>query len=76
MSGFASRFLAVAADTSGGDSLRLLGRRQKKGAHGGNMLSPVLNIPPEEVIPLETRRLGLGSDTFKEVVLGREALTT
>jgi len=28
------------------------------------------NIPPEEVIPLETLRLGLRGDTFKEVLLG------
>jgi phosphosulfolactate synthase len=27
------------------------------------------NIPPEEVIPLETLRLGLRSDTFKEILL-------
>jgi phosphosulfolactate synthase len=27
------------------------------------------NIPPEEVIPLETLRLGLRSDTLKEVLL-------
>src|SRR5438105_6230245 len=30
------------------------------------------NIPPEEVIPLETLRLGLRSDTLKEVLLGGE----
>ena len=28
------------------------------------------NIPPEEVIPLETLRLGLRADTFREVLLG------
>jgi phosphosulfolactate synthase len=28
------------------------------------------NIPPEEVIPLETLRLGLRADTLKEVMLG------
>jgi phosphosulfolactate synthase len=28
------------------------------------------NIPPEEVIPLETLRLGLRSDTLREVLLG------
>ncbi|HET9322604.1 MAG TPA: phosphosulfolactate synthase [Gaiellaceae bacterium] len=28
------------------------------------------NIPPEEVIPLETLRLGLRADTIKEVLLG------
>ena len=34
------------------------------------------NIPPEEVIPLETLRLGLRGDTLKEVLLdGREAGT-
>jgi phosphosulfolactate synthase len=27
------------------------------------------NIPPEEVIPLETLRLGLRADTLKEVLL-------
>jgi phosphosulfolactate synthase len=27
------------------------------------------NIPPEEVIPLETLRLGLRGDTLKEVLL-------
>jgi phosphosulfolactate synthase len=33
------------------------------------------NIPPEEVIPLETLRLGLRGDTFKEVLLGERAGT-
>jgi len=28
------------------------------------------NIPPDEVIPLETLRLGLRGDTMKEVLLG------
>ena len=28
------------------------------------------NIPPDEVIPLETLRLGLRGDTLKEVLLG------
>jgi phosphosulfolactate synthase len=32
------------------------------------------NIPPEEVIPLETLRLGLRGDTLKEVLLGGERL--
>src|SRR5512133_2584832 len=31
------------------------------------------NIPPEEVIPLETLRLGLRGDTLKEVLLGDPA---
>jgi len=31
------------------------------------------NIPPEEVIPLETLRLGLRGDTLKEVLLGEDA---
>jgi phosphosulfolactate synthase len=31
------------------------------------------NIPPEEVIPLETLRLGLRGDTLKEVLLGSDA---
>ena len=31
------------------------------------------NIPPDEVIPLETLRLGLRGDTLKEVLLGRPA---
>jgi phosphosulfolactate synthase len=31
------------------------------------------NIPPEEVIPLETLRLGLRSDTLKEILLGDRA---
>jgi phosphosulfolactate synthase len=31
------------------------------------------NIPPDEVIPLETLRLGLRGDTLKEVLLGTEA---
>jgi len=31
------------------------------------------NIPPEEVIPLETLRLGLRGDTLKEVLLGDDA---
>ena len=30
------------------------------------------NIPPEEVIPLETLRLGLRADTLKEVLLRDE----
>jgi phosphosulfolactate synthase len=29
------------------------------------------NIPPDEVIALETLRLGLRADTLKEVLLGR-----
>lgn len=33
------------------------------------------NIPPEEVIPLETLRLGLRADTLKEVLLGDGAPT-
>jgi phosphosulfolactate synthase len=33
------------------------------------------NIPPDEVIPLETLRLGLRSDTMKEVLLGDDAAT-
>jgi phosphosulfolactate synthase (CoM biosynthesis protein A) len=33
------------------------------------MVSPVPNIPPDEVIPLETLRLGLRGDTLKEVLL-------
>ena len=31
------------------------------------------NIPPDEVIPLETLRLGLRGDTMKEVLLGGES---
>ncbi len=34
------------------------------------------NIPPEEVIPLETLRLGLRGDTLKEVLLGNEPAAT
>jgi phosphosulfolactate synthase len=34
------------------------------------------NIPPEEVIPLETLRLGLRGDTLKEVLLGDRARAT
>ena len=34
------------------------------------------NIPPDEVIPLETLRLGLRGDTLKEVLLGGERSTT
>jgi phosphosulfolactate synthase len=34
------------------------------------------NIPPEEVIPLETLRLGLRGDTLKEVLLGSEPAAT
>ena len=34
------------------------------------------NIPPEEVIPLETLRLGLRGDTLKEVLLGDRAGTS
>jgi phosphosulfolactate synthase len=33
------------------------------------------NIPPEEVIPLETLRLGLRGDTLKEILLGDRAGT-
>jgi phosphosulfolactate synthase len=34
------------------------------------------NIPPEEVIPLETLRLGLRADTFKEMLLGDGSVTS
>ena len=34
------------------------------------------NIPPDEVIPLETLRLGLRGDTLKEVLLGGEPART
>jgi phosphosulfolactate synthase len=34
------------------------------------------NIPPDEVIPLETLRLGLRADTLKEVLLGERAPTS
>jgi phosphosulfolactate synthase len=34
------------------------------------------NIPPEEVIPVETLRLGLRSDTLKEVLLDEHAALT
>ncbi|MGN6799663.1 MAG: phosphosulfolactate synthase [Gaiellaceae bacterium] len=34
------------------------------------------NIPPEEVIPLETLRLGLRGDTLKEVLLGNTDVVT
>ena len=47
---------AVVADMRGGDSQRLFGEHPKKGAHGGNMVSPML--------------LGLRGDTLKEVLLG------
>ena len=30
------------------------------------------NIPPDEVIPLETLRLGLRGDTLKEVLLDEQ----
>jgi phosphosulfolactate synthase len=33
------------------------------------------NIPPDEVIPLETLRLGLRADTINEVLLGDRAVT-
>jgi phosphosulfolactate synthase len=33
------------------------------------------NIPPDEVIPLETLRLGLRGDTLKEILLGDRAAT-
>ena len=33
------------------------------------------NIPPDEVIALETLRLGLRGDTLKEVLLGKETVT-
>jgi phosphosulfolactate synthase len=31
------------------------------------------NVPPEEVIPLETLRLGLRADTLREVLLGEHS---
>jgi phosphosulfolactate synthase len=34
------------------------------------------NIPPEEVIPLETLRLGLRADTLREVLLGEQPART
>ena len=34
------------------------------------------NIPPDEVIPLETLRLGLRADTLKEVLLGGDRAVT
>jgi len=34
------------------------------------------NIPPDEVIPLETLRLGLRADTIKEVLLAEERAPT
>ena len=34
------------------------------------------NIPPEEVLSLETLRLGLRGDTLKEVLLGGERAPT
>jgi phosphosulfolactate synthase len=34
------------------------------------------NIPPDEVIPLETLRRGLRADTLKEVLLGHRATTS
>ena len=34
------------------------------------------NIPPDEVIPLETLRLGLRGDTLREVLLGEDAKVT
>jgi phosphosulfolactate synthase len=34
------------------------------------------NIPPDEVIPLETLRLGLRGDTLKEILVGSEPATT
>jgi phosphosulfolactate synthase len=34
------------------------------------------NIPPEEVIPVETLRVGLRSDTLREVLLGEHAALT
>jgi phosphosulfolactate synthase len=33
------------------------------------------NIPPDEVIALETLRLGLRGDTLKEVLLGNQPAT-
>ena len=34
------------------------------------------NIPPDEVIPLETLRLGLRGDTLMEILVGTEPVTT
>ena len=59
---------AVAADMCGCDPLRRLRDDGKKGAHGGNMVSPAL-IAPDGVIPLETLRLGLRGDTLPEILL-------
>jgi hypothetical protein len=67
---------AVAADARGGDFLRPVGDHLKKGAHGGNTVSAVLNIPPDEVIPLETLRHGLRGDTLREVLLSDERAPT
>ena len=44
---------AVAADMSGGDSQRLLGEQSKKGAHGGNLVSPVRKLPDVEAMSAE-----------------------
>ena len=41
------------------------------GKHFGSNVN-LGNIPPDEVIPLETLRLGLRGDTLKEVLLGGE----
>jgi phosphoadenosine phosphosulfate reductase len=45
---------AVAADMRGGDSLRPFGDGPKKGAQGGNMVSPVLSAPPLPELDFET----------------------
>jgi hypothetical protein len=50
MSGRRPHSTAVAADMGGGDSLRLPGWRPKKGAHGGNMVSPVLDTLREVLL--------------------------
>ena len=55
----------------------LSSRRRRRRARPGSSSSsgPTVNlgnIPPDEVIPLETLRLGLRGDTLKEVLLGGE----
>ena len=48
--------------------------RRRRGSSSTSAPSVNLgNIPPEEVIPLETLRLGLRGDTLKEVLLGDDS---
>jgi hypothetical protein len=58
-------FGAVTADMRGCDSLSSIGDRHKKGAHGGNLVSPVTSyiIPPMSGMPPPPAMAGCFSGT-------------